>query len=36
VRALIKRDRNHSAVIMWSIGNEISEQWQEDGTEIAR
>jgi len=36
VRALIKRDRNHPAVIMWSIGNEISEQWQEDGTEIAQ
>ena len=24
---LIKRDRNHPSVIMWSIGNEILEQW---------
>lgn len=36
LRALIKRDRNHPAVIMWSIGNEISEQWTEDGTEVSQ
>lgn len=24
---LIKRDRNHPSVIMWSIGNEVLEQW---------
>lgn len=36
VRALIKRDRNHPAVIMWSTGNEIHEQWKEDGTEIGQ
>ncbi|MBO5358643.1 MAG: DUF4982 domain-containing protein [Clostridia bacterium] len=28
---IIKRDRNHPCVIMWSIGNEIREQWWEDG-----
>jgi beta-galactosidase len=27
-RALIRRDRNHPSVVMWSIGNEISEQNQ--------
>ena len=24
---LVKRDRNHPSVIMWSIGNEVLEQW---------
>ncbi len=27
-RALIRRDRNHPSVVMWSIGNEIAEQSQ--------
>lgn len=35
-RALIKRDRNHPAVIMWSLGNEIPEQGKEDGGDICR
>ena len=26
LRAMVRRDRNHPSVIMWSIGNEISEQ----------
>ncbi len=26
IRAMVRRDRNHPSVIMWSIGNEISEQ----------
>ncbi len=26
LRAMIKRDRNHPSIIMWSIGNEIDEQ----------
>ncbi|WP_240732488.1 glycoside hydrolase family 2 TIM barrel-domain containing protein [Flavobacterium alkalisoli] len=32
----ILRDRNHPSVFMWSIGNEIPEQWNEKGAEIAR
>jgi len=36
LRALIRRDRNHPSVIMWSIGNEIREQGAEDGAETAR
>ncbi len=31
LRDMIKRDRNHPSVIMWSIGNEILEQSKEDG-----
>ena len=33
---LIKRDRNHPSVFMWSIGNEIPEQWDSTGIKIAR
>jgi len=29
---LILRDRNHPSVFMWSIGNEVGEQWGEDKT----
>ena len=36
LRDMIKRDRNHPSVIMWSIGNEILEQGQEDGWKLAR
>ena len=36
VENIIARDRNHPSVIMWSIGNEICEQWNEDGWKIAR
>lgn len=35
-RALIRRDRNHPAVIMWSTGNEIPEQGKEDGAAISQ
>ncbi|MAS70334.1 beta-galactosidase GalB [Zunongwangia profunda] len=31
---LIKRDRNHPSVFLWSIGNEIQEQWSEKGEKI--
>jgi len=32
----IKRDRNHPSVFMWSIGNEIREQFDSTGTSIAK
>jgi len=32
----ILRDRNHPSVIVWSIGNEIGEQWDSTGTTIAK
>ncbi|WP_282134936.1 glycoside hydrolase family 2 TIM barrel-domain containing protein [Seonamhaeicola maritimus] len=31
---MILRDRNHPSVIMWSIGNEIMEQYQKDPNDI--
>lgn len=30
------RDRNHPSIFMWSIGNEIPEQWNENGVTIAK
>ena len=33
---LVLNHRNHPSIIMWSIGNEIPEQWSEEGCEIAR
>ena len=32
----VRRDRNHPSVIMWSIGNEIFDQMQDDGGKTAR
>jgi beta-galactosidase len=32
----VKRDRNHPSVFIWSIGNEIREQFDSSGTTIAR
>ncbi|GAA5022152.1 beta-galactosidase [Marivirga lumbricoides] len=32
----ILRDRNHPSIFMWSIGNEVHEQWSERGAEIGR
>jgi beta-galactosidase len=37
LRAMLRRDRNHPSVIMWSIGNEVGEQMAgEKGAAIAR
>lgn len=37
MRALIRRDRNHPSVILWSIGNEVGEQYTGDaGAEVAK
>ena len=33
---LVKHHRNHPSIIMWSIGNEIPEQWSKEGVEIAK
>jgi len=33
---LVLRDRNHPSVMIWSIGNEILEQWDSTGTSIAK
>lgn len=35
LRALVRRDRNHPSVIMWSIGNEVIEQWSSDQWPLA-
>jgi beta-galactosidase len=34
--AMIKRDRNHPSVVMWSIGNEIREQGMPEGAAMAK
>jgi beta-galactosidase len=36
LRDMIRRDRNHPSVVMWSIGNEVLEQSREDGWKVAR
>ena len=36
IRNLILNHRNHPSIIMWSIGNEIPEQWSIEGRQISR
>ena len=33
---LVLHHRNHPSIVMWSIGNEIPEQWSEEGVKISR
>ncbi len=36
LEAQILRDRNHPSIFIWSIGNEIPEQWNENGARIGK
>ena len=36
LRALIRRDRNHPSVILWSMGNEVREQGEPEGWKVAK
>ena len=36
IDAMVRRDRNHPSVIMWSIGNEIRERFEPLGVETAK
>ncbi|MBQ7420415.1 MAG: DUF4982 domain-containing protein [Prevotella sp.] len=33
---LVLNHRNHPSIVMWSIGNEIPEQWSEEGRQISK
>ncbi|HEX9618618.1 MAG TPA: beta-galactosidase GalB [Polyangiaceae bacterium] len=35
LRAMVRRDRNHPSVVLYSIGNEVMEQWFSDGWELS-
>lgn len=35
LRDFLKRDRNHPSVVIWSVGNELTEQFFPEGKEIA-
>lgn len=34
LRAFLRRDRNHASIVVWSVGNEVSEQTQHVGAQI--
>ena len=36
IENLVLNHRNHPSIIMWSIGNEIPEQWSEEGRNISK
>jgi len=35
-RDMVRRDRNHPSIILWSIGNEVPEQGRADGWQVAK
>ena len=35
IETLVRVNRNHPSIVMWSIGNEIPEQWSEEGRQIS-
>ena len=36
LQSMIRRDRNHPCVVLWSAGNEVPEQGRDDGVDILR
>ncbi len=36
LRAMLRRDRNHPSVILYSIGNEVPDQFNDDGWKLAK
>jgi beta-galactosidase len=37
LRSFLRRDRNHASIILWSVGNEVGEQYTgEEGAKVAR
>ena len=36
IENLVLNHRNHPSIVMWSIGNEIPEQWSEEGRNISK